>query len=158
MVLLYSMTHIAAIILGFVEGLTEFIPVSSSGHLIIARQILGDNNSGGLAFDAVLQLATSCALLVYFWKDAVHLIITGWKWLTRKSIGTTDRIMLYAIVLGTIPAVIFGLLLEKQMDTIFRNVNLVAITLILGSILFWIAQKYGKQNKILTIGKGIAVG
>jgi len=152
------MTHIAAIILGFVEGLTEFIPVSSSGHLIIARQILGENNAGGLAFDAVLQLATSCALLVYFLKDVLHLLRVAWSWVSGKTVNSIDKTLLSAIVIGTIPAVIFGLLLEKEMDTIFRNVHLVALTLILGSILFWIAQKYGKQNKILTIGKGIVVG
>lgn len=152
------MTHLVAIILGFVEGATEFIPVSSSGHLIIARQLLGTNDIGGLTFDAVLQLATSCALLVYFWKDIWRLVCTGWDFVCRKDVEQKEKTLLYAIVFGTIPAVIFGLLLEKQMESIFRNVQLVAITLVLGSILMWFAQKFSKQNKVLTLGRGVVVG
>ena len=152
------MTHLVAIILGFVEGLTEFIPISSSGHLIIARQLLGANDIGGLSFDAVLQLATSCALLVYFRNDVWNIIVTAWNFVTRNPIENKEKTLLFAIVLGTIPAVILGLLLEKQMETIFRNVHLVALTLILGSLLMWYAQRTGKKNKVLTVGKGIAVG
>lgn len=163
------MTHIAAIILGFIEGATEFIPVSSSGHLIIGRAILGLGSVGSLTFDAVLQLATSCALLVYFWRDVLRLIQTAWKIVTRQPVEQKEKTLLYAIILGTIPAVIGGLLLEKQMDTIFRNVHLVALTLILGSILMWLAQKYSRKvapheplgelgKHMITIKKGIMIG
>lgn len=152
------MSHLVAIVLGFVEGATEFLPISSSGHLIIARVLLGANNSGGLAFDAIIQLATSCALLVYFWKDILHLIHVALAWLSRKPVSEKDRTLLFAIVIGTIPAVIFGLLLQKYMETIFRNVHLVAATLILGSILFWYAEKKATKNKVLTLGRGVAIG
>lgn len=152
------MSHLVAIILGFIEGATEFIPISSTGHLIIARQILGENNIGGLAFDAVLQLAASCALLVYFRRDIWHLIHVAWDFILRKSVEEKDKTLLYAIIIGTIPAIIFGLFLEKEMETIFRNVHLVAVTLILGSILFWYAQRIGKQDKTLSLGRGIVVG
>ena len=94
------MTHLVAIILGFVEGLTEFIPISSSGHLIIAREILHVNDQGGLAFDAVLQLATSCALLVYFWKDVWSLIKNFFTWVTGKGIGEKEKMLLLSIILG----------------------------------------------------------
>ncbi len=151
------MTHFEAIILGIVQGATEFIPISSSGHLIIARKILG-TDGGGLAFDAVLQLATSCALLVYFWKDILKLIVTAWNFVLRRPIERAEKILLSAIIIGTIPMVVLGLFLEKNMETIFRNVHLVALTLVLGSLLFWIAQKIGKQDKILSIKKGIAIG
>lgn len=152
------MSHLVAIILGFIEGATEFIPISSTGHLIIARQILGENNTGGLAFDAVLQLAASCALLVYFRRDIWHLIHVAWDSILRKPVEEKDKTLLYAIIIGTIPAIIFGLFLEKEMETIFRNVHLVAVTLILGSILFWYAQRIGKQDKTLSLGRGIVVG
>jgi undecaprenyl-diphosphatase len=160
------MTHLVAIILGFVEGATEFIPVSSSGHLIIARQILGVNDSSGLAFDAIIQLATSCALLLYFWRDVVRLFQLAWMWLTRQPIESREKILLYAIVLGTIPAVVFGLLLETKMDTIFRNVHLVAYALIAGSLLFWYAQyaskkfrdKHADLHRPLTVWSGIIIG
>lgn len=162
-VLLYTMTYIGAIILGFVEGATEFIPVSSSGHLIIVRHFLG-LGEGGLAFDAVLQLATSCALLFYFWKDILNILKAIFRIATGKLVEQKEKIMVWAIALGTIPAIIFGLFLEKSMDTIFRNINLVALTLVLGSILFWYAQKVARtvldtgSGKVLSVWRGIVVG
>ncbi|MES3004555.1 MAG: undecaprenyl-diphosphatase UppP [Patescibacteria group bacterium] len=151
------MDILTAIILGFVEGATEFIPVSSSGHLILAREILGITE-GGLSFDAVLQLSASCALLVYFWKDILHIFKTAFLWIKKDKVLDDDKILIKAIFWGTIPAVIFGLLLEDYMDTAFRNIDLVAVTLILGSILFYVAQKFAKQNETLTLGKGIMIG
>ncbi len=152
------MDYFIAIILGFVQGATEFIPISSSGHLIIARELLGQNNLSGLSFDAVLQLATALAVLVYFWKDILSLSYSFFGLVTNKPTESKDKILLYSIIIGTVPAVIFGILLESRMETIFRNVDLVALTLILGSILFWIAQKISKQNKPLSLGRGIAIG
>lgn len=156
------MTHFTAIVLGIVEGATEFIPVSSSGHLIIARQILGVSEVGSLSFDAILQMATTVALVVYFWKDIWNLLLTFIDIITRKNTADKDSVLFYSVFFGTIPAVVIGLILEKWMDTIFRNVVLVAVTLILGSLLFWIAQrvaqKYKGKNKELSLGKGILVG
>ncbi len=152
------MSHLVAIILGFVEGATEFIPVSSSGHLIIVRQILGENNSLGLAFDAVIQMATTLALVVYFWKDIWRLVETAYSWIVGKNIEQKNKTLLLSVILGTIPAVIFGLLLESKMETIFRNVHLVALTLILGSLLIWLAQRFAKENKVLSLGRGVVVG
>lgn len=152
------MSYLVAIVLGFVEGATEFIPVSSSGHLIIVRQLLGENNLGGLAFDAVLQLSASCALLVYFWSDVKSVLSTFFKLLSRQEVLPQDRTMFWSVALGTIPAILFGLLLENYMDSVFRNVLLVALTLVLGSVLFWFAEKFSKQNKELSLGRGIMVG
>lgn len=152
------MTNIVAIVLGFIEGATEFLPISSSGHLIVARHLLGVNDFGGLAFDAILQLATTLAILVYFWKDLWYLFLTFVNLVTKKPILQKDMVLFYSIVLGTAPAVIIGLLLESYMDSVFRNVYLVALTLVLGSGLFWIAQKFAKQNSELTLKKGIIVG
>ncbi len=156
------MTNVVAIILGFIEGATEFIPVSSSGHLIIARKLLGTNLVGGLAFDAILQLATTLALLVYFWKDIANLIKIAYSWLMGDILMIKDKVMLKAIVFGTIPAVVFGVFLESKMDTVFRNIDLVAITLILGSILMFVAQRYAishiDEEAPLTFGKGMMIG
>ncbi len=152
------MTNFTAIVLGAVEGATEFIPVSSSGHLILVRSLLGINDSFGLSFDAVLQLSATFAMIIYFRKDVWNLFLTFVGIITRKNTRDEDRTLFYSIVIGTIPAVIFGLLLENWMDTIFRNVLLVSITLILGSFLFWIAQKLAKQNKQISVGRGIIIG
>lgn len=151
------MSILVAIILGLVQGATEFIPVSSSGHLIIARQILGQNVAGGLAFDAVLQLATSFAVLVYFRKDVLNIIKNTFDILLSNVVEQREKTLIYGIILGTIPAVIFGLLLESKMDTVFRSTHLVAVTLILGSILFYFAQKYAGQEE-LTVTKAVKIG
>ncbi|MGB8815756.1 MAG: undecaprenyl-diphosphatase UppP [Minisyncoccia bacterium] len=174
------------IILGFTEGITEFLPISSSGHLILIRDILGMKTNFDLSFDAVLQLATGLALVVYFWKDIWNLIKTFFSFLTfRRRSGSIpsviesetkqSRTLILAIILGTIPAVVGGLLLQKQMDTIFRNLHLVAYVLIAGSIVMYLAELYSKHLSVLstspviasedgaiqsslTIKKGIAIG
>ena len=152
------MTHLVAIILGFVEGATEFLPISSSGHLIIARHLLGVNDYGGLAFDAVLQLATTLAIVLYFWKDLWYLFMTFLSLVLKKPVMDKDKVLFYSILIGTIPAVIAGLLLESYMDTVFRNAHLVAVTLLLGSVLFWFAQKVASKNKELSLSRGIMIG
>ncbi len=131
------------LLLGFIQGLTEFIPVSSSGHLILFRELFGIHGND-LAFDAVLQFATILAVLVYFWKDLWALLF-DWK-------------KLKIIILATIPAVIVGLLLESYMETVFRNVTLLAATFILGSIIMLVAEKYAQQNKELNIKNGFVIG
>lgn len=150
-----------AIVLGAVQGLTEFIPISSSGHLIIARELLGVNLNGGLSFDAVLQLATALSLLVYFWKDLASVFKSGLNLLFGREVSSQNKTLLFAIVFGTIPAVVLGLFFENMMETVFRNINLVAIMLILGSLLFYIADKYSENNKEktdLSLKKGIIIG
>jgi len=134
---------ISNVILGLVQGLTEFIPVSSSGHLILAREFL-TLHGNDLAFDAVLQFATILAVLVYFWKDLWGLLF-DWK-------------KLRIVILATIPAVIAGVLLEDYMETVFRNVILVALTLVLGSVIMVAAEYFAKKNKELTIKNGIIIG
>lgn len=152
------MTYSVAIILGFVEGATEFIPVSSSGHLVVAREIFNINDINGLSFDAVLQFSASLALVAYFWRDIWSLIVAFAHFVTGRNLSQKDKTTFLAIILGTIPAVVFGLLLEKQMETIFRNIHLISLTLILGSLLIWLAQKFAKQNKELSLGRGVLVG
>lgn len=150
-----------SILLGFIQGITEFLPISSSGHLIIARDILGISQVGGLAFDAILQLATVCAVMLYFRKDIWDLIQNTFSGFKNS---TKNKLTLY-LVIATIPAVIGGLLLQDMMDSIFRNVSLVAITLILGSIIMSIADKVlssrikqGNDGQNLTFGKSILIG
>jgi undecaprenyl-diphosphatase len=147
-----------AIILGLVEGVTEFVPISSSGHLIIARQIMGLQSSNGLLIDAVLQMGTIVALGVYFFPDLWKILKNFIAFCLRKPLNPEDKTMVLAIIYGTIPAIIFGLLLQKEMETIFRSVHLVAITLLVGAALMYCAEKFGKADKILSPMRGFVVG
>lgn len=151
-------SYLNSILLGFVQAVTEFLPISSSGHLIIFRDLTNTQFAYGLAFDAVLQLATTLAVVVYFRKDIYRLIISFFKFCFGKLDDQADKIMIVAIIIGTIPAVFFGFLLEDLMDTTFRNSLLVAGTLILGAIVMYLADKYSKQDKEVSIKNGLVVG
>ena len=136
------------IILGTLQAFTEFLPISSSGHLILARDILGINNSSGLAFDAILQLATTLAIIVYFHRDFIKLFKTFANFLFKKNETRENNVFLLSIIIGTIPAVVLGILLENLMDNLFRNSLLVAISLIIGAaIMLYSEHVYEKQNK-----------
>lgn len=150
-----------AISLGVVQGLTEFLPVSSTGHLILARELFATSDQFALAFDAVLHLATAAAVVLYFWKDILILVNTALRKLSRLPVNDSDLKLLYAILIGTIPAVILGLTLESTMETYFRNPLLVAGVLVAGSILFayaeWCYMHQYEDNKI-DARKGFKIG
>jgi undecaprenyl-diphosphatase len=139
------MSIFEAIILGLVQGLTEFIPVSSSGHLILAREFFGFSTLNGLAYDAVLQLATVFSVLAYYLYELPQIL--------------KDKKLLLAIVLGTLPAVILGFILEEKMETVFRSAHLVAWTLLLGALLMYLAERLSKTAlDSITPQKGLLIG
>jgi undecaprenyl-diphosphatase len=150
-----------SIILGFVQGLTEFLPVSSTGHLILARDLFGMESSHDLAFDAILHLATALAVVVYFYKDIMMLINTALRKLSRLPVNQSDFKLLVALLVGTIPAVVLGLLLESTMETLFRSPLLVAGVLVAGSFLFiyaeWVYMHSYPTNDI-NVKKGFKIG
>lgn len=151
------MSYGEALILGLVQGLTEFIPVSSSGHLVILHEWLGPS-VGDLAFDAVLQLATALAVLIYFRRDIIRLIQSGVRLILGKEIASLDRNLVFALVLGTIPAVVLGVLLEDAMATTFRSVSLVATALLVGSVVMFIADYFQKGDREITARSGFGIG
>jgi len=152
------MDLISGIGLGIVQGLTEFLPISSSGHLILAREVFGINTEFGLSIDATLQLATSIAILIYFWRDFLGILISVFNWVRGHTIDSKDKILISALVVGSIPAIVLGLLLEDIMETSFRSSELVAWTLILGAALFWVAEKLSKQTQRLNLKRGFWIG
>lgn len=157
----YSTDHmdlLSSLILGVVQGLTEFLPISSTGHLILARDFLNLTGEHGLAIDAVLHLATAMAVLIYFRREIWTLIIDTLRLVQGKEVEAKSKTLIGALVIGTIPAVVFGLLLESNIETVFRNINLVAYALIGGSILFIFAEVLAKKTEQLSIRKGVAIG
>lgn len=148
-----------SILLGLLQGFTEFLPISSSGHLILMHKILESGNS--LSFDATLHFATVLAVIVYFRHDIFKIVNAVLRRLSRLPTNEKDLVTAYALAIGTIPAVCFGLLLEEYMSTIFRNPLLVASVLITGSILFGFAEwRYLKtpRESSITLMKGLKIG
>ncbi len=128
------MNYLLAILAGAVQGLTEFLPVSSTGHLIILENLFGISQSDfGLSFDASLHLGTLAAIVAFFYKDYLK---------AAKSK------LLKNIIIGTLPAVFFGLIFENLIETSFRQLRVVGLALILFSLVFILAEKIGRQNKL----------
>lgn len=134
--------YIYSIILGLVQGITEFLPISSTGHLVIFRDFLGLDVDYGLAFDAVLQLATVLAVLVYFRKDLVNLFRS------RVSGDRNYGINLKNIIIASIPAIVLGLFLQGYMETVFRSTEVVTVTLIVGAIIMFISERFIKEGSV----------
>lgn len=150
-----------AIALGLVQGLTEFLPVSSTGHLILIHDFLDAQFGSALAFDAVLHVATAGAVLVYFRKDVIELLHTLQRKLARLPVNNKEEVLLYALMIGTVPAIILGLFLENLMGTLFRNPILVAGILLTGSALFAVAEyvySTTPRQPTITLKKGLIIG
>lgn len=155
-------TLVQAIVMGLVQGLTEFLPISSSGHLIIVPALLGwdDPFIDSLAFSVMLHLATLLALLLYFRADWLRLIPAWFASLRDRSIaGDPDRKLAWLLALSTIPAVIAGLLLNDLIEGAFRSLGLVAVTLVIGAAILWLAERVGSRTRHMSeLGVAGAIG
>jgi undecaprenyl-diphosphatase len=156
------MGFLEAIILGLVQGLTEFIPVSSSAHLRILGEFLPNAGDPGAAFTAITQLGTETAVLLYFWRDIVR-IVKAWagSLVGRVSRRNEDARMGWLIIIGSLPIVILGVLFQNEIETTLRSLWIVAGTLIGFGILLGVADLLGRKTKNLnqvTVGRGIIFG
>jgi undecaprenyl-diphosphatase len=141
---------IQALIMGIVQGLTEFLPVSSSGHLIIVPALLGWDDAfiNSLAFSVMLHMGTLAALLVYFREDWVRLVPAGLAAARDRSLaGDPDRRLAWLIAFATIPAGIAGLLLNDLIEEEFRQLGLVALMLVVGGVILWMADRHGRRDR-----------
>lgn len=155
------MSIIEAILLGAVQGVTEFLPISSTGHLILARSLFGADGTNDLAFDAVLHLATVLAVIIYFRNDIWSLAQAVLRKFGRLPVNPRDETLMYALLAGTAPAVALGLMLESLMETLFRSPLLVAGVLIAGSVLFMYAEwQYLHRPRLpeMNVKKGFKIG
>jgi len=151
-----------AIILGLVQGLTEFLPVSSSAHLRIVGEFLPSAEDPGAAFTAITQIGTEAAVIVFFWRDIVRIIGAWFKALFgRIPRNDPDARLGWLIIIGSIPIVVLGLLFQDQIETVFRSLWLVAGMLILFGVLLGIADHIGAKRRRLqdiTVPHGIIYG
>ena len=136
-----------AAILGLIQGLTEFLPVSSSAHLRIAGEFLPSASDPGAAFTAITQLGTEAAVLVYFWSDILR-IATAWirQNLLRLSHNADDARMGWLIIIGSIPIVVLGLLFKDEIETGLRNLYITASALIIFGVILGIADRVGAKR------------
>ena len=141
------MTITEAIILGVIQGLTEFIPVSSTAHLYLAQSLLGiSNDANALSFDIVLHLGTALALIVVFRRDLVGMVAEFFRWLSRKpAVNAEDRDLIVPIIVGTIPGVIVGVTLLKKFEEM-RSVTIIGVSMIAACIYFWLAERIGTRR------------
>ena len=134
-----------AIILGVIEGITEFLPISSTGHLTIAEKMLGYSISDSSI--AIIQSGAVLATVVYFWKDISRVLMAWIRGLfVNKYRKNSDYKYGWAIIIGSIPIAIVGILFKDEIETVLRSLWFVAIALILWSLVMWWADKKAKQN------------
>jgi undecaprenyl-diphosphatase len=139
------MSWFEAIVLGLVQGLTEFLPISSSAHLRIVGALAGWDDPGA-AFTAITQIGTELAVLVYFRRD-IWRIITAWlASLGGRRRGDPDARMGWLIIVGSIPIVVLGLLLQDRIETTFRDLRIVAIALVAFSLVLYWADAVGRKK------------
>jgi undecaprenyl-diphosphatase len=138
------MTLFYAALLGIVQGLTEFLPVSSSAHLILCRAFFGiDVDQFGLIFDVSLHLGTLIAVVIYFWSDLLRMLYA----LPRLFTADPTARLMRLIVIGSIPAVIVGGLFSTVIEERLRTPMATVLTLVLGSIVFLIVERLGERTR-----------
>jgi undecaprenyl-diphosphatase len=144
-----NMSILHAIIFGIIEGITEFLPISSTGHLTIAEKLLGYqiDDVGITAFTAIIQVGAILATILFFWKDIIRV---GAAWLSGIFGGTKDSAdyrLGWGIIIGSIPIAVIGLLFKDQIETGLRSLWFVAIALIAWSgVMYW-AETNPRQNR-----------
>ncbi|MFS0211588.1 undecaprenyl-diphosphate phosphatase [Corynebacterium striatum] len=141
-----TMSWVQVIVLSIVQGLTEFLPVSSSGHLRIVSQLFWGEDAGA-SFTAVIQLGTELAVLVFFAKDIWRILTAWFAGLADKSKRNFDYRMGWMVIAGTIPVGLAGVLLKDLIRENFRNLWITATVLILFSLVFILAERRGKKTR-----------
>lgn len=162
------MTPFDAIVLGIIQGLTEFLPISSSAHVQIAQQLLGLSAMPKpqlTAFIATIQLGTEAAVLIYFWKDIIRILRGFFGSIFSKSNQNAENLrdakLGWLIIIGSLPVVVIGLIFQDAIENQLRSLWVIAFTLIIFGIVLGVADKVGKRQKSieqLTTKHGILFG
>ncbi|HOV78700.1 MAG TPA: undecaprenyl-diphosphate phosphatase [Bacillota bacterium] len=151
------MTVLQALVLGVVQGLGEFLPISSSAHLVLVPWVFGWEYAG-LTFDVALHIGTLLSVVAFFWKDWFSLIRGA---LSRKNRNENEARLFWCLVIATIPGAAAGYFFEEQAETIFRNPLLIAVSLIImGIILYWADSSAADRKGIwgISVADSIIVG
>ena len=153
---------IQAILLGVIQGLTEFLPVSSSGHLLLAQYFLGlDQKTFGLSFDAALHLGTLAAVVWFFRRDLARLAVAFAHSLPRPDFADPDQRLSYLILVSTVPGALLGFFFEGFFQTTVRSPWIVAVNLAVVGVFFLLAEAAGKRSRhisALRLPEAVAIG
>lgn len=157
-------TTLQAFVMGIVQGLTEFLPVSSSGHLILVPTLLGwaDPFIDSLAFAVMLHMGTLVALVAYFWRDWLVLVPAGLASIRDRSLdGDPNRRLAWLLLVTVIPAAIVGALLNDFIEAHVRQPALVAVLLVAGAAIMWLAERHARLRRDmddLSFGAAFGIG
>ena len=152
---------VEAVVLGVVQGLTEFLPVSSSGHLLLGQHFLGlDQDRFGLSFDVALHMGTLVAVVTYFWRDLIRMALAFFRSFGHMDLAhDPDQRLAYLVIASTVPAALIGFLFEGFFETTVRSPWVVVFNFVLVGILFLVAEAVGSQRwKASRLGFGGAIG
>lgn len=152
------MSFAHALLLGLLQGLTEFLPVSSSGHLVIVQHFLPGFDQPGLAFDILLHLGTMVAVLIYFRRDIGLMLASPWQ---SGPQARTYRRMLGLIVLASVPTGLIGLGFKDFFEGLYENVRLVSLMLLVTGVLLFLSERFrrpGRKEGQLTLSDALVVG
>jgi len=152
---------IKAVILGIIQGLSEFLPISSTAHLRIIPSFFGWKDIGA-AYTAVIQIGTMAAIIIYFWKDIYNMVISFISSFREKSyMSKPDTRLLLMVCIGTVPILIFGYLFKDIIRTEFRNIYIIAADMIVFSFIILAGEKFTKKTasiEKLSIKDSVIIG
>lgn len=153
------MTLWVAAVLGLIQGLTEFLPISSSAHIRVLGPLLTGGTDPGAAFTAIIQIGTEAAVLVYFWHDIVRIVAAWWRALighdgttrrARMGAHSADARMGWFVILGSIPIVILGVLFKTSIESALRNLYITAAVLAVFALVLAWADRVGAKERDLS--------
>ena len=143
------MSWFEAVVLGLVQGLTEFLPISSSAHILIVSRLFGWGDPGA-AFTAVSQIGTETAVLIYFRRDIARILRAWFRSFTDPEVRSSiDARMGWYVIIGTIPIAVLGLTFASVIETSARNLWIVATVLIVFGVVLGLADRFGRKTKEL---------
>jgi undecaprenyl-diphosphatase len=148
------MTLLQAIVLGIVQGLTEFLPISSTAHLRIVPALFGwhfyggSTNDPGAPFTAIIQLGTTAAIVIYFWRELLHVAVAWFRGLFDRTVrGSLEYKLGWYLIVATVPVSVFGLIFSHQIETGARNLWVIACTLIALAVVLFAAERVGTRTR-----------
>ncbi|MFQ5814683.1 MAG: undecaprenyl-diphosphatase UppP, partial [Anaerolineae bacterium] len=140
------MNIVQALVLGIVQGATEFVPISSSGHLVLVPWLL-DWPEPGLVFDTIVHWGTLVAVLAFFWRDLVALARAWARSLVKRNLEQTEARLAWLIIVGTLPAALIGFLGEDFFESLFKSPGRVAALLLVTGAILALSERLGKRQR-----------